>query len=60
MKKLLLGALLLLSVTVFSQEAFVKKYTSMVSKKEDVLQPWERIDVTVVFNSKGSAFRSNK
>jgi len=54
MKKLLLGALLLLSVTVFSQEAFVKKYTSMVSKKEDVLQPWERIDVTVVFNSKGS------
>jgi imidazole glycerol phosphate synthase subunit HisF len=54
MKKLLLGALLLLSVTVFSQEVFVKKYTSVVSKKEDVLQPWKRIDVTVVFNSKGS------
>ena len=54
MKKLLLGALLLLSTLMFSQEAFVKKYTSMVSKKEDVLQPWEKVDVTVVFNAKGS------
>lgn len=54
MKKLLLGALLLLSITMFSQEAFVKKYTSLVSKKADVLQPWEKIDVTVVFNAEGS------
>ena len=54
MKKLLLGALLLLSTLMFSQETFVKKYTSMLSKKEDVLQPWEKVDVTVVFNAKGS------
>jgi hypothetical protein len=54
MKKLLLGALLLLSMSVFSQETFVKKYTSMVSKSKDVLQPWEKIDVTVVFNPKGA------
>jgi len=54
MKKLLLGALLLLSMSVFAQDTFVKKYTSMVSKKEDVLQPWERVNVTVVFNAKGS------
>jgi hypothetical protein len=54
MKKLLLGALLLLSTLMFSQsETFVKKYTSMVSKKEGVLQPWEQVDVTVVFNAKG-------
>jgi hypothetical protein len=53
MKKLLLGALLLLSITTFSQETFVKKYTSMVSRKNDVLQPWEKTDVTVVFNPRG-------
>lgn len=50
MKKILLGALLLLSVAMFSQETFVKKYTSIVSKKAGVLQPWEKIDLTVVFN----------
>ena len=52
MKKLLLGALLLLSMAMFSQETFVKKYTSMISKKDDVLQPWEKVDITVVFNPK--------
>lgn len=52
MKKLLLGALLLLSTLMFSQETFVKKYTSMISKKDGVLQPWEKVDVTVVFNPK--------
>ena len=52
MKKLLLGALLLLSMCTFAQETFVKKYTSMISKKDGVLQPWERVDVTVVFNPK--------
>ena len=52
MKRLLLGALLLLSITMFSQETFVKKYTSMISKKEGVLQPWQDTDVTVVFNPK--------
>ena len=52
MKKLLLGALLLLSMAMFSQETFVKKYTSMISKKDGVLQPWEKVDITVVFNPK--------
>ena len=54
MKKLLLGALLLLSMCTFAQETFVKKYTSMISKKDDVLQPWQKTDVTVVFNPNGA------
>jgi hypothetical protein len=37
----------------FAQETFVKKYTSMISKKANVLQPWEKTDVTVVFNPNG-------
>jgi hypothetical protein len=53
MKKLLLGALLLLSsFACIAQDTFVKKYTSMISKKDGVLQPWEKVDVTVVFNPK--------
>jgi len=51
MRKLLLLAGMLLSITMFSQETFVKKYTSMISKKNDVLEPWEKIDLTVVFNA---------
>jgi len=50
MKKILLGALLLLSTSMFSQETFVKKYTSFITKDNGVLTPWEKIDVTVVFN----------
>ena len=51
MKKLLLVALLfILSTSMFSQETFVRKYTSMITKKDDVFQPWETIDLTVVFN----------
>ena len=53
MKKLFLGILLLLVTSVFSQETFVKKYTSMISKKDGILQPWEKVDITVVFNPKG-------
>lgn len=53
MKKLLLGALLLLSMFGFSQEPFVKKYNSLISIKNNVKQPWEKTDITVVFNSKG-------
>jgi hypothetical protein len=53
MKKIIIFSLLLLSITTFSQETFVKKYTSMVSRKNDVLQPWEKTDVTVVFNPRG-------
>lgn len=52
MKKLLLGALLLLSTTMFSQaETFVKKYTSYVTKSAGVMQPWVYSNVTVVFNA---------
>jgi hypothetical protein len=53
MKKLLIFSLVLLSMCTFAQETFVKKYTSMISKKDDVLQPWQKTDVTVVFNPKG-------
>ena len=53
MKKLVLGAFLLLSVSIFAQETFVKKYTSMISKKDGVLQPWVNTEVTIVFNPKG-------
>lgn len=54
MKKLLLGALLLLSSFVcFAQDTFVKKYTSMVTKEKGVLQPWQTADITVVFNPNG-------
>ena len=38
MKKLLLA--LLFSVSMFSQETFVKKYTSYVSQSKGVMQPW--------------------
>ena len=55
MKKLLLGALLLLSsFTCFAQDTFVKKYTSMVMKEKGVLQPWKKTDITVVFNPNGA------
>jgi hypothetical protein len=50
MKKLLLGALLLLSTTVFAQDTFVKKYTSFIIKENDVLKPWVSAETTVVFN----------
>lgn len=52
MKKLLLGALLLLSMSMFSQtETFVKKYTSYISESNGVMQPWVQSGVTVVFNA---------
>ena len=52
MKKLLLGALLLLSTSMFSQtETFVRKYTSYVSESKGVMQPWVHTGVTVVFNA---------
>ena len=53
MRKLLVGALLLLSITMFSQESFVKKYTSLISVNNDVKGEWQRTDITVVFNPKG-------
>ena len=54
MKKLLLGALLLLSSFVCNaQETFVKKYTSMIAVSDNVKGEWENTDLTVVFNSEG-------
>lgn len=54
MKKLLLGALLLLSSFMcIAQEAFVKKYTSMISVSNNVRGEWKSTDITVVFNPKG-------
>jgi hypothetical protein len=51
MKKLLLGALLTLSITVSAQDTFVKKYTSYITKEKGVLQPWVQSEITVVFNA---------
>lgn len=53
MKNFILSFFLIASIGLFSQETFVKKYTSMISKKGEVLQPWKKINVTVVFNPKG-------
>ncbi len=52
MKKLFLGLLLLSSISMFSQETFVKKYTSFITNN-NVIGKWESTDVTVVFNPKG-------
>lgn len=51
MKKLLLGALLLLSMSINAQDVFVKKYTAYITRQNDVLQPWVYSEVTVVFNA---------
>jgi hypothetical protein len=51
MKKVLLGALLLLNVSMFSQSTFVKKYTSMISISNDIKGEWQKTDITVVFNA---------
>jgi hypothetical protein len=54
MKKLLLGALLLLSSFMcIAQETFVKKYTSMIAVSNNVKGEWQSTDMTVVFNPKG-------
>jgi hypothetical protein len=53
MKKLFLGLLLLSSISMFSQETFVKKYTSFITNNNYVIGKWESTDVTVVFNPKG-------
>jgi hypothetical protein len=53
MKKLLLGALLLLSMCTFAQDTFVKKYTSMIAISNNVKGEWQSADITVVFNADG-------
>jgi hypothetical protein len=52
MKKLFLSVLfMMLSVASFSQ-VFVRKYTSVISEKENVLGEWQSTSLTVVFNEK--------
>jgi hypothetical protein len=56
MKKLLLGALILLSsFACIAQETstFVKKYTSMISLEDNVAGEWVYKETTVVFNPEG-------
>jgi hypothetical protein len=53
MKKILLGALLLLSISMSSQEkkgTFVTKYTSFVIVKNNVYGKLQYANVTVVYN----------
>jgi hypothetical protein len=50
MKKLLLGAILLFSTTMFCQDTFVKRYTDCVTKKNGVVSEWKSGIATIVFN----------
>lgn len=52
MKKLLLLAMLLFVTTSFAQETFILKYTSFITKEDNVIQPERFMNVTVVFNEK--------
>ena len=54
MKNLLI-LLMFLSVDLcFSQDTFVRKYTSYITKIDDKLSDWEDTDLTVVFNEKNT------
>ena len=50
MKKLLLGALLLLSISTFAQGTFVNKYTTYAIVTNSVAGELKPTDVTFVFN----------
>ena len=52
MKKLLLLAMLLFGTISFAQETFILKYTSFITKEDNVIQPERFMNVTVVFNEK--------
>ena len=52
MKKLLLLSMLLFGTTSFAQETFILKYTSFITKEDNVIQPERFMNVTVVFNEK--------
>lgn len=52
MKKLLLLAILLFGTITFAQETFILKYTSFITKEDNVIQPERFMNVTVVFNEK--------
>lgn len=52
MKKIILIILLLFSSYIcIAQNTFIKKYTDVVSFKAGIKQPWEKIDITIVFNT---------
>ena len=52
MKKLLLLAMFLFGTMTFAQETFILKYTSFITKEDNVIQPERFMNVTVVFNQK--------
>jgi hypothetical protein len=54
MKKLLLFMMLLLAVTTsYSQETFVRKYTSLISTINNISEKEKPANLTVVFNYNG-------
>ncbi|MFY7988487.1 MAG: hypothetical protein ACOVNP_06355 [Flavobacterium sp.] len=53
MKKILFVAILLLCSATYAQDTFVRKYTKLVSTKNNVEEPEKEINITVVFNPKG-------
>lgn len=40
--------------TVNAQDTFVVKYTSLITKIDNKLGEWEKVDLTVVFNEKNT------
>ena len=53
MKRILLTTLIILSTTLcIAQQAFVKKYHSMITIADGIKGEWESTDLTVSFNSK--------
>ena len=53
MKKLLFVAMLLLCSVTYAQDTFVRKYTKLLSTKNNVEEPEKEINLTVIFNPKG-------
>ena len=53
MKKLLFVAMLLLCSATYAQDTFVRKYTKILSTKNNVEEPEQQINLTVIFNPKG-------
>jgi hypothetical protein len=50
MKKILLLAMLLFSAMTYAQDTFVRKYNSYIITKNDIAEPEESVELTVVFN----------
>lgn len=55
MRRVIVFLFLLAGITLCNaQDAFVRKYTSYVTKIDDKLSDWKETDLTVVFNEKGT------